>query len=120
MVRRCSVIRIPLAAQRDSISEGCLSKLLTAASHRLSGALLAPSPSRRICFPSIEVAAQHQRRSQFAAGMRIVIRTPADLAEPGPAVETERGLVALVYLQKHRSDTRSRPGPQAEIETGPA
>src|SRR5215212_2521015 len=132
MMRRCSVMRMPLAAHWASIWVGfgtIASALLRWLHHRIAGR---DGPSerhprkvharfrQRSCSSnkagSAEVAPQHARRQRRHRLVHVVARPPADLAKTGTVVEPERRLVPLLDLEKHRANTEAGKTPQMQIE----
>src|ERR1700674_5426158 len=113
MIRRCSVIRIPLATHWASMPL-CFSTV--------TGFSVDATSYERGQNPSIatsdQIAAQHQRRGGAGAAL-VVSLAPADLVEPGPGIEmTGRG-VALVDLEQKPPHTIGREPAHMHVEQAP-
>src|SRR5476649_1063251 len=100
MMRRCSVIRMPLAAHRASIF--LLSELRLSAVATISSLLGSPHLS------SSKVAAQHQRGGSLGSVRLIVIRASRYFMETGTVIKPHGRLIVLVDFQKNATRAKSR------------
>src|SRR5664279_1694840 len=98
MTRRCSVMRMPVAAQRASMPEELSSDdgFNTVMGFSFTGA--ASSATARM----LRQVASHQKRIQmFPAGLSIITLAASDHGKSGLLIETPRRLIVLFDLQKH-------------------
>src|SRR5262245_40989704 len=124
MTRRCSVMRMPLALHRASMSLGfgAFTTLLRpiAISRRSRGihwVQCRPTPTGPRGSSSREIAAQN--KGSGAARWRIISFTASDLLEPRAVVESARRYVALLHLEKNRARPECRQPTQVDIEQLP-
>src|SRR5437764_7611120 len=116
MTRRCSVMRMPVAAQRASmplafeLGDMCADEDLRA---------VMGGPCKRwrwfatICI--LRQVAPHQKRIQlFPARLLVIPLAPADDAESGPFIEPSRRRVIFLDLEKYRADAAA--GEMAEMD----
>src|SRR3954451_15391859 len=97
MTRRCSVMRMPVAAQRASIPVAFNSGVGF-------NAVMFSGPAERNCFAtmrSLRQVASHQKRIQlFPAGLLVIAFTAADHRISRPLVEPSRGLIVFFDFKK--------------------
>src|SRR3954451_2534518 len=86
MVRRCSVMRMPLAAHSASILVLSVAGVVA----------INPILSQR----ASEITAQNERRRRFAASALIITGPPRHLAKAGAVVKLVRSGVVLVDFEK--------------------
>src|SRR5947209_5395678 len=107
MTRRCSVIRMPLAAHSASMFA-----LDSAMPHSVAVPpcviIMKEAPGAKSAaliawLRSPEVAAQHQGGSRGAPRLRIVAVAASDLVERAARVEPARGYVVVIDLEKDRA-----------------
>src|SRR6185369_8647986 len=105
MMRRCSVMRMPLDAHRASILDF---GVFTRSSQP---PIIRPGQWRvycgKNCVESDQIAAQHQGGGGNAWGLLIVAGAPPDLTKSRPMVEPARRFVVLVDLKKYGLDTKT-------------
>src|SRR5579863_6349711 len=109
MTRRCSVIRMPVAAQRASISVGSAGADFSAVIFDWSPGLFSGC-SRSSSFSGTwrilrQVAPHQQGICGFLTALLVIVLAASDDGKPHPLVEPPGRLVALFYLQKYRSHT---------------
>src|SRR6266566_2979558 len=118
MTRRCSVIRMPLAAHSASMfaldSAMPHSVAVPACVIITKEAPGAKSAAFIAWLRSREVAAQHQGGSRRASRPRIVTGAASDLAERIAGVEPARGYVVVIDLEKDRA--HAEPGKPAHVQ----
>src|SRR5471030_2900546 len=103
MMRRCSVMRMPLAAHRASIF--LFSEL------RLSG-VATITPLRPSYHISGKIAAQHQRGGGFAPGHLIIVGTARYFVKAGAVIEPHGGLIVFIDFQEYGARAKGRQPPQ--------
>src|SRR6185295_5423279 len=110
MTRRCSVMRMPVAAQRASmpvafeVGDECADEGLSAVMGR---------PWKRWRWfatnCSLRQVAPHQKRIQlFPAGLLVIPLAAADDAESGPFIKPPRRRVVFLDLEKYCADAAAR------------
>src|SRR5262245_30923188 len=105
MMRRCSVMRIPLARHWASIFVGFTA--LTAIS--------CPYPIIR----SNQVAAKHQGHRGLTTLARVISRAPPDLAEAAARIKPASRGIVLIDFEEYCTHPKAREPPQMEIEEEP-
>src|ERR1700674_4107354 len=116
MTRRCSVMRMPVAAQRASMpvflsAEGDFSAVLISKSWRPPvGAEQGCSATARI----LRQVAPHQKRIQlFAAGLLVIALAAPDDAKSGPFIQPSRRLA--IFLDLEEDPAHAAAGEMAEM-----
>src|SRR3954451_4206298 len=104
MTRRCSVMRMPLDAHRDSILVfDVLTRCLLGVDHNFPGPRGQASAKAHVYlgpdsdfFSSHQVAPKHQGCGSLTIIFLVIAGSPSDLVKPRPTVEPPRRLVVLV------------------------
>src|SRR3954453_4253917 len=116
MTRRCSVMRMPVAAQRDSMPEA-FDAGEECSDEGFSAVMGGPWKRRRwfATIFSLGQVAPHQKRIQLfpAAGLLVVPLAATNHAESGPFIEPSRRRVIFLDLKKNSAD--AAPGEMAEM-----
>src|SRR5882762_2444729 len=111
MTRRCSVIRMPVAAQRASMPEA------VGAVWDFNAVMIA-ALERTGLFATLGILRQvssHQKRVPlFPAGLLVIAFAPSDDGKSGPFVEPPRRRVVFFDLQKNAAHTMA--GEMAEMD----
>src|SRR5579872_4886349 len=107
MTRRCSVMRMPVAAQRASISVGSAGADFSAVIFDSSpGVGCSHSSSFSVTMRILRQVAPHQQGiCGFLTALPVIVLAASDDGKPRPLVEPPGRLVVLFYLQKYRSHT---------------
>src|ERR1051325_6208854 len=100
MVRRCSVMRMPLAAHSASILVLSVAGVV----------VIKPILTQR----TSEITAQNQRRGGLAAGPLVIIGPPRHFAKAGTVVELDRSGVVLVDFEENRAAAETCQPPQMQ------
>src|SRR5579871_2623165 len=100
MTRRCSVMRMPVAAQRASISPWGVE----GTDFRAAIGMPSASAGFRTSRGSGQVTLHDQRAQKLARRLAIILLAAADDLKSGPLVKPDRGEVILLDLEKDRAD----------------
>src|ERR1700754_474185 len=104
MTRRCSVMRMPVAAQRASMP-------VALGTEDFNAVMIAALGDERWMFATIGILRQvspHQKRVQlFPAGLLVVALAMANDTESGPFVKPSRRRVVLFHFEKNAAHAKS-------------
>src|SRR5260370_8108493 len=117
MIRRCSVMRMPLATHCASItlSFGSVRAVRMDAPPSASGSHLSGGDRTASMRRSPEVPAQDEC-ARSPAGARIIRLAPAHLAKMPAGVQSPGRDIVVVHFEKDRARAAARERPQMEIE----
>src|SRR5665213_1866164 len=113
MVRRCSVIRMPLAAQSASILRFSGAFFPTVATMSLP---LPPYSITQTRHNSDQVSAQHQRGSGVAPGARVIIGAAGYFMKTGAVIKADSRRVMFIDFQKYGARAQTGEPPHMQIE----
>src|SRR5665213_1538136 len=118
MVRRCSVIRMPLAAQSASILlfSGAFFPTVATMSLPLPPYSITQTGVTQTRHNSDQVSAQHQRGGGLAPGARVIIGAAGYFMKTGAVIKADGRRVMFVDFQKYGARAQAGEPPHMQIE----